>query len=401
MLKRIIILLISCLMLIQPASAETDFKAVCTVTFQQTEARSMLSMINSFRTGSNAWYWNSSNSSKIYVTNLEKLVYDYDLEKIAMQRAAECALHYSHTRPNAESCFTAYDMVDTVYWTMGENIAAGYNAYETAGEVFAGWREDNEYYSGQGHRRNMLSASFNCIGIGHVVYAGCHFWAQALAYSEQPNRTSTAAQNTAVSVSVPVSQKLVSSLSLGSLSSSSLTLDYQETASIPRVSAQLRMSSCWPSSRGTSAVRIAPSWTSADPECVSVKGNKATGLSIGRTTLNGTLAGTAFKLPVTVRSAQMLKADFVLPESLSVIEYEAFSGLPVKSIVIQNGTSEIGDRAFADCISLQQVTIPDSVVSISSTAFENCPADILFYCTAGSTAAEYAQANGYPTIRLR
>ena len=32
--------------------------------FRQTTARGMLSMINSFRTGSEAWYWNSDNSTR-------------------------------------------------------------------------------------------------------------------------------------------------------------------------------------------------------------------------------------------------------------------------------------------------------------------------------------------------
>ena len=53
--------------------------------FNQTEARSMLDSINAFRTGSDAWYWNSSNTEKVQATGLGELVYDYDLEKVAMQ----------------------------------------------------------------------------------------------------------------------------------------------------------------------------------------------------------------------------------------------------------------------------------------------------------------------------
>ena len=57
----------------------------------------------------------------------------------------------------------------------GENIAAG---YMSAAEVFNGWKEENESYAGQGHRRNMLSSNFKAVGIGHVVYQGCHYWVQ-------------------------------------------------------------------------------------------------------------------------------------------------------------------------------------------------------------------------------
>jgi hypothetical protein len=49
----------------------------------------MLKRINSFRTGSNAWYYkDDTKTTKIKVKGLSKLTYDYELEKRAMQRAA-------------------------------------------------------------------------------------------------------------------------------------------------------------------------------------------------------------------------------------------------------------------------------------------------------------------------
>lgn len=86
-----------------------------TVTYGQTEARSMLELINAFRTGSDAWYWNEDDTTKTTCTGLSTLTYDYTLEAVAMQRAAEIALSYSHTRPNGESCATAL----YVYYTWG------------------------------------------------------------------------------------------------------------------------------------------------------------------------------------------------------------------------------------------------------------------------------------------
>ena len=41
----------------------------------------MLAMVNDFRTGNNAWYWNSDNTEKVVCTGLEELIYDYELEK--------------------------------------------------------------------------------------------------------------------------------------------------------------------------------------------------------------------------------------------------------------------------------------------------------------------------------
>ena len=142
------------------------------VTYGQTEARAMLDDINAFRTSDkDAWCWDMSDSTKqSYLTT--ELKYDYELERVAMQRAAEIALSYDHTRPDDSSCFTAYPSGYTVW---GENIAAGYSS---AAEVFNGWKEENEHYAGQGHRRNMLSDKFKAVGIGHVVYQGCHYWVQ-------------------------------------------------------------------------------------------------------------------------------------------------------------------------------------------------------------------------------
>ena len=142
------------------------------VTYGQTEARAMLADINAFRTSeTDAWCWDISDSKRQPCLTTE-LEYDYELERVAMQRAAEIALSYDHTRPNGEACFTAYP---SGYRGMGENIAAG---YASAAEVFDGWKEENESYAGQGHRRNMLSAKFKAVGIGHVVYQGCHYWVQ-------------------------------------------------------------------------------------------------------------------------------------------------------------------------------------------------------------------------------
>lgn len=142
-------------------------------TYGQTEAREMLALVNDFRTGENAWYLAQDNETRVTCEGLNTLVYDYDLERIAMQRAAEIALSFSHTRPNGESCFSLFS--GNTYYAIGENIAAG---YPTAESVFIGWREDDEDYEWQGHRRNMLNSSFTAIGIGHFIYNGWHFWVQ-------------------------------------------------------------------------------------------------------------------------------------------------------------------------------------------------------------------------------
>ena len=117
-------------------------KAGADGTYKQDEARAMLEYINEFRHGSEAWYWNESDTEKVYCSGLGDLTYDYELEKVAMLRAKEIAQSFSHTRPNGQSCWTAYD--DCGYdwqWSVGENIAYGQTS---AYEVYMDWREDND-----------------------------------------------------------------------------------------------------------------------------------------------------------------------------------------------------------------------------------------------------------------
>lgn len=147
--------------------------------YLQDEARSMITDINEFRHGSEAWYWNEDNTEKVQCSGLGDLIYDLDLEKVAMLRAKEIAESFSHTRPNGESCFTAYDECGYKWQiSVGENIAYG---QKTAYDVYMAWREDDDDYSGQGHRRNMLNSKYKAIGIGCYSVNGRKYWVQEFA----------------------------------------------------------------------------------------------------------------------------------------------------------------------------------------------------------------------------
>lgn len=125
------------------AEGATTTEVQVSVTHKQTESRSMLDDINAFRTGSDAWYWNSDDSTKTTLSGLSELTYDYGLEEVAMQRASEIAVSFSHARPNGSRCFTAYEDLDYSPATGGENIAAGSTS---ASSVFELWKESSENY---------------------------------------------------------------------------------------------------------------------------------------------------------------------------------------------------------------------------------------------------------------
>ena len=98
---------------------------------------------------------------------------DAGLTEYAMQRAAECALFYSHTRPNGKECFSVVDEDDYLKH-LGENIAAGYTSPEGV---------ETDWMNSAGHRANILDSSFNYVGIGCFYNGGVWYWVQLFSYS--------------------------------------------------------------------------------------------------------------------------------------------------------------------------------------------------------------------------
>lgn len=136
--------------------------------------------VNDFRTGNEAWYWNKDDSTKTdCVGKLGKLILDEDLCKAAQIRANEIVKKFEHTRPNGKSCFSVLDDCSIVYFSCGENIAAG---NRTGNATFLQWKEDGKNYSGQGHRRNMLG-NYTKIGIAYTYDANStykYYWTMIL-----------------------------------------------------------------------------------------------------------------------------------------------------------------------------------------------------------------------------
>lgn len=251
-----------------------------TATVEQNGPRSMLDMINDFRTGPDAWYYNQA-GQKVYV-NCAPLSYDYDLEQIALQRAYEIAFSFSHTRPNGESCFSCtYNGTSS----NAENIAAGYS---TAESVFTAWREDNYGYSGQGHRRNMLNEGYKSVGIAHVVYNGYHFWVQEFSfYSSNAPYTD------------PINGKRTGSLDIdtGNVSfkldadKKNISGDVGNSGNLPKLQGFIKTSESWPSSSGgltiTSDYLSSVKWASSNSSVVQITGNKYKLTGSGSATLTG------------------------------------------------------------------------------------------------------------------
>lgn len=268
--------------------------------YGQNEAREMLQLVNSFRTSSEAWAWNETNTEKITYENLPGLQYDYDLEKVAMLRAAETALYYDHTRPNGTQCFTAYNSLSYPYTGAGENIAYG---YRTGNAVFEAWQETNEFYNGQGHRRNMLNGRFNAIGIGHVYYNGRHYWVQEFATTASPNTTASPALEGTETVSLEVLSSAISDLSLA-CSKPKITMQEGESTDLPEVTMTAKIFN-------QPNIPIVPSeggqigsleWVSANEQVAAVSADgKILAVAEGKTTISAVWNQSTVSCEVTVR----------------------------------------------------------------------------------------------------
>lgn len=143
------------------ADAGDTYTLNMTGSFDYASAHQMLKDINSART-----------AEGVGTLQLDKTLTDY-----AMQRAAEIAYFYSHTRPNR-----------TEWYTVGqprvnaENIAYG---YPSGNSVFEGWMNS------EGHRANILHSEGKAIGIGHVTHMGKDYWVQLFSAATGTEETRT------------------------------------------------------------------------------------------------------------------------------------------------------------------------------------------------------------------
>ena len=215
MTKLLVVILMTVMMI-------TSFDTVCATTevqaatytkkikgtYHQTDARKMLKLINKFRTGDEAWYY-ASDGSTVAVKGLKKLKYSYELEKVAMQRAAELVVYFEHTRPNGTG-FSSMIASSNEY--AGENLASGSSTFcgreyfDRVG-AFETLKETDCDYFGQGHRRVMLYKHFTCVGIACFEYKGIKYWVQIFG-SSTDKTTKTKACNKKKTVKVEVDDSI-------------------------------------------------------------------------------------------------------------------------------------------------------------------------------------------------
>ncbi len=281
---RFVAVLIALVMLfsVTSAFAGDDVSVEVSGKFLYDEARSMLELINDFRTGDDAYYLDKDNTTQVQVKGLKELKYDYDLESTAMLRALEIAVHFSHTRPNGKQWSTAH----SGRYTMGENIAYGYGS---AKAVFEAFREDDEDYAGQGHRRNMLQKKFTRVGFGCVKVGNTIYWAQEFGSGNAGGSSSDHFSAEAVNATWTT---LRAGRTKIQAEAKELVVPVGESVKLPKV----LLTSGSGAKNSVSKLK----WESAKKKIAKVKGNKLIAVKEGKTTLSVDLGGTKLKVKVRV-----------------------------------------------------------------------------------------------------
>lgn len=105
------------------------------------------------------------------------------------------------------------------------------------------------------------------------------------------------------------------------------------------------------------------------------------------------------RIPYETIRAVRIDPDFVLPAALTVIDDEAFEGISATAVSLPETVASIGDKAFASCDKLRQISIPVATADISDTAFQNTSGLIIFG-TGGSPAQAFAFAHNLAFVNV-
>lgn len=97
-------------------------------------------------------------------------------------------------------------------------------------------------------------------------------------------------------------------------------------------------------------------------------------------------------------AASMDTPDFTVPAIVTEIDDEAFEGISASVVTMSDSVTSIGSRAFAECPNLRQIYIP-AETTIANDAFEDV-SGLTIFGTAGSPAETFAAAHSGITFAV-
>ncbi len=380
------------------------------VLYGQSDARKMADMINEYR---------AANGN--YDDSRAPLRYDYDLEKVAMQRAAEIAVKFDnekHTRPDG----TSYQQTLAEYGfditprniLYGENILFGTENSMELDKAFQKLTEEEQ-------TKKIMLGYFTSVGIGHIKMEDkTDFWVQV--YSDEGrNYTYVAPIDGIGTATIKVASSLIESITVD-YTSGSQTVAVGSTVDAPKYTPVVKFLD----SELKKEVELAPIIFESNDGIVSAADGKMTGLSAGTGTItaeffdktysyNITVTGSGTVTPVPTQTPTPVPTQSPTPvptqtptltptptptdtglkkgDTFSVDgliykvtskgkvevfepEYDKISKVTIPATVKYKGTKyavvKIGDKAFSGCSKLTTVIIGKKVKTIGKNAFYGC-----------------------------
>ncbi len=251
--------------------------------YLQSDARKMADMLNEFRA-----------SQGVYEDSQVPLKYDYDLEKVAMQRAAEIAIKFDmeHLRPDGEDY--KQTLADFGFDISPRNILYGEN-------ILFGTEDSMELENAfrllcqdEGNKKTMLGF-FTNVGIGHIkIEDKTDFWVQVFS-DEGRNHTYVAPLDGSQLVSVKVSSSNVDSISVD-YASGDHSVAVGATVAVPSYIPKVK----FVGSELDEELICAPLVFESNDGYVSASGGYMTGLSAGTGTISASLFGRTYSYNISV-----------------------------------------------------------------------------------------------------
>ena len=357
------------LCLAQPAWADEDssdetYNVTVTGVYHQADAYSMLAMINKFRTaevdendGNTPWAWNETDTKKVHYDNLKELKWSTKLERIAMQRAAECSLRNEHVRPNGKICFTVAEDIEEDWGEVcGENLTTSYGLSfgdGTAQNAFERLREDDVKHDFQGHRLNMLG-NWTSVGIACFESGGNKFWVQA--FGNDNESTVSPLADVTKSVQVELKTRYVPEFSPSSPLSYSLSMVSNRSMSLPSSIAEVFDSS---GVEFTVPLSVAGWTVESGDTVVELDNGKLTAINPGKAIVSNTVLGSKVSWTITV-AARKEASVINMPTSKT-------ANLSVKEFTLSPTCASNGARSFKSSNESVATVSSDGVVTLKGT----------------------------------
>ncbi len=305
---------------------------------------------------------------------LSKLSMEPQMMEDAMQRAAELMVYFAHARPDNSSCF---DINEDIF---AENIAIGYGS---PAQVMNSWINSDYHYA------NIMSEDFNCIGIGAVVHNGVHCWVQLFGMKSYDGE-----------ITIPDNTTKDFDIYLGDVA---YELSIDAPASIfAGDSAQLQVIG---KTRGNTCYYTLNNdeftFSSSDDTVVRIDNDKAVAVGVGNATITATSDFATITAQVEVvefcagasrqcgdnvfwdykdgtmtfsGTGEMYDYNTQEDEKYNIIVdapyTDAFKN--VKKVVVNEGITKVGMRAFAFFEELETVELPSTLQAIGREAFYEC-----------------------------